>query len=192
MPGERLACAGCHERNAEASVATARLAFRREPSPIAPWRGPPRPFSFRREVQPVLDRRCVGCHDGRRPGLPDLRADGAQRFRNFTPSYVALHPYVNRPGPESDYRIRAPMEYHAETSELILRLRKEHHDVQLDEEDWDRLITWIDLNVPDHGTWTEQSGRRPIGADLRIAMRRAHAGLDDDPEAYPVPPPEPA
>ena len=29
-----------------------------------PWYGPARGFSFAREVQPVLDKYCVGCHDG--------------------------------------------------------------------------------------------------------------------------------
>jgi hypothetical protein len=28
-------------------------------------------------------------------------------------------------------------------------------NVTLDAEAWDRLYTWIDLNVPDHGTWSE-------------------------------------
>ena len=30
--------------------------------------------------------------------------------------------------------------------------------MKLDGEAWDRLITWIDLNVPDHGTWHEHRG----------------------------------
>ena len=34
------------------------------PREITPWYGPARGFSFAREVQPVLDRYCVGCHDG--------------------------------------------------------------------------------------------------------------------------------
>jgi hypothetical protein len=28
----------------------------------------------------------------------------------------------------------------------VLVLRAGHHDVQLSAEDWDRLVTWIDLN----------------------------------------------
>ncbi|MCP3860954.1 MAG: formylglycine-generating enzyme family protein, partial [Phycisphaeraceae bacterium] len=77
MPGEVLSCAGCHEsRNSGPPVAPT-LAARRAPAGIEPWYGPARGFSFRREVQPVLDRRCVGCHDGqgREDGrtLPDFR-----------------------------------------------------------------------------------------------------------------------
>lgn len=189
MPGENISCVGCHERNAELAPISPRVAFMRAPSPIKPWHGPARPFSFRREVQPVLDRRCIGCHDGSSNDRPDFRVDGSARFRNFTPSYVALHPYVHRPGPESDYRIRTPMEYHADTSELVWLLRKGHYGVQLDAGEWDRLVTWIDLNVPDFGTWTEQTGRRSSWANLRVQLRTRFANCSEDWEVYPNDPP---
>lgn len=59
-----------------------------------------------------------------------------------------LQRYVRRPALESDYILRNPGEYHASTSPLVQILRKGHHGVELGEEAWDRLITWIDLNVP--------------------------------------------
>ena len=34
------------------------------PSKPEPWYGPKRGFSFIREVQPVLDKYCAGCHNG--------------------------------------------------------------------------------------------------------------------------------
>jgi len=103
-------------------------------------------------------------------------------FRNFTPSYVALHPFVRRPGPESDYHLQMPLEFHAGTSELIQRLEQGHHNVQLDAEAWDRLTTWIDLNVPDHGTWTEQVGGPRDVMQRRLAMRTKYADRPEDPE----------
>jgi len=103
----------------------------------------------------------------------------------FTPSYMALHPYVRRPGPESDYFLQKPLEFHADTSELVQMLRKGHHNVQLDEEAWDRLVTWIDLNVPDHGTWGEHL---PVPKDYhqrRKEFRKRNAGVTVDPEEIP-------
>jgi len=194
MPGEMLSCVGCHERQSDAPQVSRVLATGRPPSEITPWRGPVRGFSFRRDVQPALDRHCVGCHDGRSSDRPNFAAAGqfeiatsAKRKSGFTRSYLALHPYVRRPGPESDYHLPAQSEYRANTSELIQMLRKGHHNVRLDEEAWDRLITWIDLNVPDHGTWSEQMGGRPVGQyhDLRLRMRKAYANISDDPEAIP-------
>jgi len=64
MPGETLSCVGCHERQNTSPPVTQTLAGRRPPSEIAPWYGPRRGFSFEREVQPVLDEFCLGCHDG--------------------------------------------------------------------------------------------------------------------------------
>ncbi|MHC4427123.1 MAG: SUMF1/EgtB/PvdO family nonheme iron enzyme [Planctomycetota bacterium] len=184
MPGETLSCVGCHEPQNTASPVRPTLAATRAPVPIEPWQGPARGFSFKREVQPVLDRLCVDCHGGAAPrqAAPDLSRKPDNGWHNFTPSYLALHPYVRRPGPESDYHLLAPMEFHADTSELIQMLRKGHYDVELDGDDWDRLVTWIDLNVPDHGTWGEHC---EIPGDVyarRADMDARYSGLDVDPE----------
>jgi formylglycine-generating enzyme required for sulfatase activity len=196
MPGENLSCSGCHEsQNSTASSAYNR-ASKKAPLPITPWYGPARGFSFKREVQPVLDRYCVGCHNGQpRPegrALPDFAAKEKNGWRNFTPSYLALHPYVRRPGPESDYHLQTPLEWHADTSELIQMLKKGHHNVNLEAEAWDRLITWIDLNVPDHGTWSEH---RKVAGDFqkrRLEFRTRYANRPEDPEAIPEIPRPPA
>jgi formylglycine-generating enzyme required for sulfatase activity len=83
-PGEVLSCVGCHENGHEGTPYQNPAAARREPSTIKPWHGPRRGFSFNREVQPVLNRYCIGCHnaetahtgtDGRRIGDLTLRPD---------------------------------------------------------------------------------------------------------------------
>ena len=51
--------------------------------------------------------------------------------------------------------IQPPREFIADTSQLVQMLKKGHGGVKLTEEDWDRLITWIDLNVPYAGDWRE-------------------------------------
>ena len=53
-----------------------------------------------------------------------------------------LHPYVRRNGPEGDYHLLTPLEFHADTSELIQMLSKGHHNVKLDQEAWD---LWAEL-----------------------------------------------
>ena len=130
MPGESLLLRRL-PRDAELDARPTRqtIASRRKPSEIAPWYGPARGFSFKREVQPVLDKYCVGCHkDGRQPhngqAVPDFTAKTDNGWRNFTPSYIALHPFVRRPGPESDYHLQKPLEFHADTSELVQMLKR--------------------------------------------------------------------
>ena len=206
-PGESISCVGCHEKQNTGPPARLTTASRQRPVEIEPWYGPPRGFSFKREVQPVLDQYCVGCHDGgARDGkpdasasdvgptlrvgrLPDLRAKDRNGARNFTQSYLALHPYVRRPGPESDYHIQKIMEWHASTSELVQMLEKGHHGVKLDREAWDRLNTWIDLNVPDHGTWGEHRKINGNFRERRRECRTKYANRPEDPEEYPTPPP---
>ncbi|MFA7693079.1 MAG: SUMF1/EgtB/PvdO family nonheme iron enzyme [Candidatus Hydrogenedentales bacterium] len=182
MPGEVLSCVGCHEpQNTTAAVQFNRAA-RRAPDTIMPWYGKERGFSFRHEVQPVLDRHCVGCH-GAEPitdGRPDFSHRAEKGEGNFHQSYLALHPYVRRPGPESDYHLQKPMEWHADTSELVQLLQKGHYGVSLDEEAWDRLITWIDLNVPDHGRWSDHIDIPGNSCVRRAEMRALYSHLPED------------
>ncbi len=182
MPGEVLSCVGCHEpQNTTPSLHYNRAA-RRTPDQILPWYGLARGFSFHHEIQPVLDRHCAGCHD--RDDYPDGRPNLSNRsgrdHANFTLSYLALHPFVRRPGPESDYHLQIPLEWHADTSELIQMLKKGHHGVQLDTEAWDRLTTWIDLNVPDHGRWTDHTDKAKACAGRRAELRALYACTPED------------
>ncbi len=209
MPGEVLSCVGCHERQNTTPLVTANSAAYTTPSEIEPWYGPERGFAFHREVQPVLDKHCATCHHGRprKDGrcIPDLRGSkritdwksvcpgnggGTGKAGQFSVSYAALHRFVRRPGIESDYHLLTPMEYHADTTELVQMLLKGHHGVRLDAEGWDRLITWIDLNAPYHGRWTDIEDKKKVAkiAERCVAMRKKYANLDVDYEAVPKTP----
>ncbi|KKK76431.1 hypothetical protein LCGC14_2863700, partial [marine sediment metagenome] len=59
---------------------------------------------------------------------------------------------------------------------------KGHHGVELDTEAWDRLVTWIDLNVPYHGNWGEYHIGQPGAAERRREYAKLFANLDEDPE----------
>ena len=207
MPGELQSCVGCHEKqNSAPTNQTYGLAMRKDPAKITPFYGPLRGFHFDREVQPVLDRHCISCHNG------ETRADGksipnfkrgplvyaGEREVKFPPAYVALKSYVRNPTAENDIHLLLPYEFHASTTELVQLLESGHHGVRLDDESWDRLITWIDLNTPAWGTWEEmvtQSGD-PNAAARRLGNQRArrreltlrYSGTDDDTDAvYPAP-----
>ncbi len=205
MPGEVVSCVGCHEPQNTGPVNRHTLAAKRPPAEITPWYGPPRGFAFAREVQPVLDRYCTSCHDGRPQSngkpLSDLR--GSKMITDwksdiaghvsptvggkFSVAYAELHRFVRRPGIESDLHMLSPMDYHADSTELVQLLRKGHYGVELDPESWDRVITWIDLNAPYHGTWSEIVGPAAVArqAARRREMLRRYAGVDGDPEAIP-------
>lgn len=222
MPGEFVSCVGCHEKQNSAPPNLKTIASRSRPESIHSWHGPPRGFSFRREVQPVLDRYCIACHNGDEESpasaSPDLRGDQGRFicYRNgnpeavvetgktreelvlryggvFDPAYIELRRRVRVGGLESDLRLLNPAEFRANTSELIQLLKKGHYGVDLDSEAWGRLYTWIDLNAPCHGTWTEVVGWEKLEDDScrRRDLRALYGGVVEDPESYPVPPPAP-
>ncbi|MBR5627591.1 MAG: hypothetical protein IKW74_08250, partial [Thermoguttaceae bacterium] len=132
MPGETLSCIGCHEdqNSVSSSSLDPTLVQRMKPERIIPWYGPQRGFSFRREVQPVLDRYCVACHNGGSGVLEAFDLRGLENIKdyrsayhtatnggNWSTSYNMLHRYVRRPGMESDYHLLMPAEFAAETTE---------------------------------------------------------------------------
>jgi formylglycine-generating enzyme required for sulfatase activity/cytochrome c553 len=206
MPGEFVTCVGCHERQNEAPPVADAASLRRTPAEIEPWRGAVRGFSYAREVQPAVDKFCVGCHSPDAGGgrfdpqrMPDLRGvpiagwksehsgNGGGDAGKFSVGYTELARYVRRPGIESNIHLLPPMDFHASATELVQMLRKGHHGVSLDEEAWDRLATWIDLNAPFHGTWTEAvgAGRTKHQSERRRALLKLYAGMDNDEEAIP-------
>jgi len=63
QPGEVFSCIGCHEdKNTVASSPVLTEALRRGPQPLKPFYGEARGFSFIKEIQPILDAKCVECH----------------------------------------------------------------------------------------------------------------------------------
>jgi len=84
-------------------------------------------------------------------------------------------------------RLLSPGEFCADTTELVQMLAKGHHGVRLDDEAWQRIRTWIDLNAPCHGTWKEVVGLEKTRNDhqRRLDLRRLYGGSVEDPEAYP-------
>lgn len=216
MPGEVVSCIGCHQKQNAGPPNLRTIASRNQPSEIEPWYGPTRGFSFKREVQPVLDKYCLSCHNGSKPDddqkIPDLRGDqdmliayknGVPKARAirgvpreqlvkvfggvFEPSYVTLRSFTRVGGLESDLRLLAPGEFGANTTELVQMLKKGHHGVSLDAEAWQRITTWIDLNAPCHGTWTEVVGLEKTrnGNIRRLDLRKLYGGTVEDPEVYP-------
>ena len=179
MPGERLACNGCHEDLNEATPIKMVTAARRAPSKIKPWYGPTRPFSFATEIQPMLNKYCLGCHtDAKKKakgGVSFEKGDDGSWKRDQ--SYLSLVAFVRRPGPESDMDMFNAMEWHASTSPLIRILRKGHYGVKLDDESWRRLYTWIDLNAPHRGAWNNAKYEK-----RRLDLATLYAGLTDNPE----------
>jgi predicted esterase len=155
QPGERRSCVGCHEQRTHTGAAPAAAqALERAPSRIKPGPDGSRPFSYPLLVQPVLDRHCVRCHDGKKAGRPVLTAepDG-----DFTKSYNALVSRVSFTAwgrPEQNFEpMTEPLRFGAIASPLAKLLDRGHGKVVLPPEDQERLNTWMDANALFYGTF---------------------------------------
>lgn len=149
QPGEIVSCVGCHEDQNQIPIPKRTIASQKAAEPLMKPDGGVRSFTFDLEVQPVLDRACIACHTGEGKAF-DLRG-GKKDKEGFGLSYLNLHPYVHRQGPEADIIVLQPYEYHANTSELIRVLKKGHYNVELTDEEWRKIYNWIDYNAPDRG-----------------------------------------
>jgi hypothetical protein len=177
-PGEQKSCMGCHvkeDANFYPYEEKDTIAWTREPQKLKPFYGEPRGFSFMKEVQPILDRNCIECHDGSDDCI-DLRGiavGGANKNkRKWTRSYLNLTEaerddrgsYINRKPEEGIVSwinmMSRPTEippYFAGSakSSLVKMLEDGHYDVQLAEEDLHKIYAWIDLLVPFSGDYRE-------------------------------------
>lgn len=195
-PGERQGCVGCHENrqtsaalgDLPAALAKASLgipqALRREPSKLEPWHGEPRLFGYLAEVQPVLDKHCVSCHDYGKPAGEKLNLAGDLNTC-FNASYVELrtknYVHVVGAGPAA---VQMPKTWGSHAS-LLAKVLIEGHgkpeidkEVKLDAESLDRLITWIDINAPYYPSYAGGAyrdnpyGRSPIDKEKLYRLER--------------------
>ena len=168
--GERQGCVGCHEpRTSAAPVAPggSMMAVRQQPHTLEGWYGPARDFNYLREVQPVFNKYCVQCHDyGKKAGeILNLAGD---RDLVFNTSYNELwrKKYIASIG-AGPAQIQQASSWGSRASKLIEVISKPHHDVAMDKESLDRIITWIDINAPYYPKYStlypdNLAGRSPL------------------------------
>ena len=204
QPGENASCVGCHEHKNSGPVASLplTLALRQPAETLRPFYGSPRGFSFPQEIQPILDRHCARCHDGR-PDVPyalrSREVEDAQAKRRWSESYLALtharqdapprdawrgnadHPMVNWVSAQSAPPLQPPYAAGAALSRLVELLERGHEDVRLSREELDKLSAWIDLGVPYCGdyeeanTWTAEERAK----HERYAAKRRRGDEED-------------
>lgn len=143
--------------------------------PDAPTTG----FSYPRLVQPILDRHCARCHDGKDPARPDLRGVEAKKRalnhpervargckdidgrRRFTESYLSLTsrgkltPRLNWPSSSSVSEMIPPYAMGSGRSTIMKKFGGGHHGAKPSDEERRLFACWIDLGVPFGGSYCE-------------------------------------
>ncbi len=167
-PGEKRSCIGCHEQRTQAPVSRLATAFGQAPAALVaqPGETAPRPLHYPSDVQPILDRRCVGCHNGEDPqAQPDLRGDLTRLFnRSYESIFEAglidtIQEWAGASYSMQNAEAVPPYTYGSHRSRLVELLQKDHHEVKLSREEWIKLVTWIDCGAPYYGSYY---GRRNL------------------------------
>ncbi len=174
QPGETRSCVGCHETRDSASRAgPPPLALQRPASTPEPMPWGRRPVNFLRDVQPVLDRHCVGCHSGFEPaGGLDL-CGGLTSYDRAVPGYGYNRAYTSllsrglvacSPARQQDASITPPLAYGAHRSRLLAVLDAPPHTerAHLTAEDRLRLTAWMDANAPYHDAFVDKRPAAPV------------------------------
>jgi hypothetical protein len=160
MPGENIGCVGCHEHRESAPTlysTHARMAIQSPPASIRPIPGIPDIFDFPRDIQPILDRHCVSCHNADQlAGDVLLTGDHGPMFSH---SYFELtRKRQIADGRNQAVSNRAPYTIGAVASPLMEILAGGHEGVALTKEEIDTVRYWIEVGAPYPGTYAALGG----------------------------------
>ena len=161
-PGEHLSCIGCHEDTHKAPALKANpIALQRAPSKIKPEPTGSYPLSFPRLVQPVIDAKCLSCHN-KEEKAPSLRGDVFEAKSGWSDAMKTLRRYAwGKTGGngaihksnERSYSI--PGQDGARVTKLWKLLEEGHYDVKLTTEEKRRITLWMDCNSNFYGAYKD-------------------------------------
>lgn len=192
MPGETQGCVGCHEPRTQTpspSKGTRLLALERSPSRIEPFSEHPDVLDFGRDIQPILDRHCVGCHGyERREGGVLLGGDLGPHWSH---AYFSLLAHRQVADGRNGLGNQPPRTLGSSASPLLAKVTGQHHDVQVSPREWRTLWLWIESGAPFAGSYAglrnaEQQARvglalRPLAAGFAAVQHRCgvcHTGVE--------------
>jgi hypothetical protein len=181
MPGEVLGCVGCHEHRSRAPENRSGTrpqgtleALRRPPSRIEPFRGFPEVLDFHRDVQPILDRHCVGCHrPEKREGFVVLSGDLGPTWSH---GYFSLFSSRQVADGRNGLGNQPPRTIGSSASPLLRKLAGSHHDVRVSPEEWRTIWLWIESGAPYAGTYAalrNQASQARAGAAVHGVLAEA-------------------
>jgi cytochrome c553 len=154
QPGEKVSCVGCHEPRTQSPHSRQRpalLAADRAPSKIMPIKDMPDVLDYPRDVQPILDRHCIRCHNVRQ------RPKGINLSGDRTPFYSISYWTMFTHGLVSDGRNgrgnKAPRTVGTSASPLAKIIEGHDGRVKMSEKEKQTIRLWIESGVVYPGTY---------------------------------------
>jgi len=159
QPGESVSCIGCHEdRRQGPTVSKPLMARRRAASEITPIADVPDVIDFPRDIQPILNKHCVACHDYDETPAGGPRSGGVVLTGDRGPMYSHSYYTLTVRKEFSDGRNLRKSNYPPRTigssaSPLMKRLGGKHHKVELSPREIRMIRLWIDTGAAYPGTY---------------------------------------
>jgi len=166
--GESVSCVGCHENRmasppAGINQAAAVHQLRQIPGPDATGG-----FNYVATVQPVLDRHCIRCHGiealSAKVDLtgtyierdPERYPGGKVRMPNSYDFLVRNPEYYKLMDRNRETDCSFPEDYLSSASGLpaFLLMHTKRQGIDFSEDDWERVITWLDVNAQLYGNYS--------------------------------------
>jgi hypothetical protein len=109
-------------------------------------------FDFPRDVQPILDKHCVSCHNpGKLSGGVLLTGDRGPMFSHSYFELTRMRQVAD--GRNQAVSNRDPYTIGAVASPLMHKVLDRHHNVGLSQNELDRIRFWIETGAPYPGTY---------------------------------------
>jgi len=154
--GEIRGCLGCHENRRSAPPANHQF-ISAKPENLRPLPGPDAAngLSFAKTVQPVLDKYCISCHGlNGNAGNLNLIGTPTEYFNNAYEQLVLREGFVSLAKRKQETNSSEPKDYGSHAGKLALFLLTEHKKyVNISPPDFERLVTWLDINAPYYGDY---------------------------------------
>ncbi len=169
MPGEVNGCIGCHEDriNIPPAMPTLPIALKKPAIETDNWMVKNRKnFSYVENVQPILDRSCVKCHDFDVENRDKLVLAG-DKNPFFNASYINL--YVKGKvsliggGPAKTQQAYGWGSHKSLLTTVVDNTHPKHKKVDLSDEDRKVLYEWMDVNGTYYPTYETAFGDNPAG-----------------------------
>jgi hypothetical protein len=149
-PGEHLSCIGCHEKRSASIMYPDRpKAIRRAPSRL---RRPPEghvPFSYARAVQPIVETKCLPCHQEKKRGPQTSEYE----------EWWELGFFYRGTGDHRTGHRTIPGEFGARASRIGKALHEGHQE-RVTEEDRRKIYLWIDANTMEMGAFYNHAAQK--------------------------------
>lgn len=160
MPGENTTCIGCHEERTESPRSDERNRLlnlmKTAPAEIRPISDVPDVFCFTRDIQPILDKYCLECHN------PDREEGGFNISGHWSPIYTIGYAQMSWRNLFGDNRNRAesnfpPYQIGTGSSRLVQLIEQKHAGINMPEKDQKIIRHWIDAGANFAGTYAAEA-----------------------------------